>query len=407
MIKGRVIPLLAGAALVWAATAYHYINTSEAITWIIFALFFVWTVYKKEVFPRLQIPSGILVAMATFYGGLLFSTLFHLDNLENLSGGYYSVLVFLRYTAVFWMLLYIGWTRDIRKAVFWTLLAITYAICLTSLYQIFVLNIPPHSLYRTQHVTTMMIDMLLPMMAGLGYYYRSQSLYKWLCWCTIPIQLVVIFLAKVRGADLALIGAMVVCGAVWFYLSRDKLPLKKFFIMLTGVILVVGLAIGHSINFSDAGAVHVRGGGDRMYMWSAGYEIWKDHPLTGVGLNEWMTTYESPEYYPEGAREKGFDHPHNVFVYFFATSGLLGGGAYIFYCLGMAGYFINCLKKNRQNALAWGMLFAFTAMTVHGVVDCNFIFKLVGRTFYMLLGAALLFEHWQEKDLLGKEREMV
>ena len=83
---------------------------------------------------------------------------------------------------------------------------------------------------------------------------------------------------------------------------------------------------------------------------------------------------------------------------------LLGGGAYVFYCLGMAGYFIRGLKKNRKDALAWGMLFAFTAMTIHGMVDCNFIFKLVGRTFYMLLGAALLFAYWRGKDSIDKER---
>lgn len=404
MNTANIFPLFAGAALVWAATAYHYVNTAEAITWIIFVLFFAWTTYKKDISWNFKVPRRLLIVLAVFYGGLLLAMIFHLDNLDNLSGGYYSVSVFLRYTAVFWMLLYVGWTRDIRKAIYWTLTAVTYAICLTSLYQIFVLNIPPHSLYRTQHVTTMMIDMLLPMMAGLGYYYRKKPVWKWLSWCTIPLRLVIIFFAKVRGADLALIGAMIVCGAVWFCVFRERLSMKKFFIAAAGLILVAGLAVGHSVNFSNMGDMHVRGGGDRIYMWSAGYEIWKDHPLTGVGLNEWMTTYESPEYYPAGAHEKGFDHPHNVFVYFFATSGLLGGGAYVFYCLGMAGYFIRCLKKNRKDALAWGMLFAFTAMTIHGMVDCNFIFKLVGRTFYMLLGAALLFAHWRGKDSIDKER---
>lgn len=402
MKKELIIPSLAGAGIVWASTAYHYINTGESIAWIIFALFFLWTVYKKEVAWHARLPKPLWTALGVFYGGLLLTTLCHLDNLDNLAGGYYSWTVFLRYTFSLWALLYIGWTRDIRKALFWTLTGITYAICLTALYQGLFLGIPPHSLYRTPHVTTMMIDLLCPVMVGMGWYYRSERLYKIVSWAAVPLQLVVLFLCKVRGADLAFAGALAVCFLTWIFLGHRKHVWKKVLVAMVGIGLIAAIGIGHTVSPASDGGIAVRGGGDRVYMWSAAYEIWKDNPVTGVGLNEWMSTYESPEYYPEGAREKGHDHPHNVFVYFFATGGAIGGASYIFYCLGIAGYFTRQIRKNPKDEIAWAMLFAFCAMIIHGFVDCNFIFKLVGRSFYMLLGVALLFSHWRERDAVRK-----
>lgn len=407
MRANTVIPALTAGGIVWAATAYHYINTGESIAWILFCLFVLWTVYKKETGCRFSLPHRIGVSLLVLYGGLLGATLFHLDNLDNLFRGYYSWSGFLSYTFSMWALLYIGWTRDVRKPIFWTLAGIVYVLCAASLYQYLVLGVLPHGVYRTQHVTTMMIDLFLPIMTALGFYYREKRIYRLVSWGSVPLQMMILVAAKVRGADLAIAGAVTICVLASLFLRGRRHIGKMIALSAVAVGLAIFIGIGHTVVSNSAGEVHMRGGGDRVYMWSAAYNIWKDHPLTGVGLNEWMTTYESPEYYPEGAREKGHDHPHNVFVFFFATGGLIGGMAYVIYCLLIPGYFLSLLRKEMNNPIAWGMLFAFIAMTVHGLVDCNFIFKLVGRTFYMLMGAALLFLHWRvcDRGYIDKNRK--
>ncbi len=89
--------------------------------------------------------------------------------------------------------------------------------------------------------------------------------------------------------------------------------------------------------------------------------------------------------------------PHNVFVYFFATSGLLGGLGYIAYCILVMAYLLCRVKTHTDDIFGWAMLFAFVAATVHGLTDQTFILKLTGRILYMLMGISLLFERWEYK----------
>lgn len=124
--------LVTAGVVVWGATAYQYINTGFSIAMIVFALYFLWTRYKREPLPRWRLDRRMLLAFAVLYGALFFTTLFHLDNLKNLSGGYFSALGFVQYTLPLWMLLYVGWTRDVRKAVVSVFYVILYALVCTA-----------------------------------------------------------------------------------------------------------------------------------------------------------------------------------------------------------------------------------------------------------------------------------
>ena len=59
----------------------------------------------------------------------------------------------------------------------------------------------------------------------------------------------------------------------------------------------------------------------RLYMWEVGWEMFKDHPLTGIAdshIREIYETYKKPEFQGEGV------HLHNNFIMILATTGIFG-----------------------------------------------------------------------------------
>jgi len=65
---------------------------------------------------------------------------------------------------------------------------------------------------------------------------------------------------------------------------------------------------------------------ERTHMWQAGLEMFRDHPLTGVGLEDLHPIYE--RYKPPSAREPA-GHLHSVFIQIAATMGVIGLAAFV------------------------------------------------------------------------------
>lgn len=85
-------------------------------------------------------------------------------------------------------------------------------------------------------------------------------------------------------------------------------------------------------------------GGERLLMWDSSYHMWEDHKLLGIGFSEWREAYNNPEskYHPLEGKETTNVMPHNIYIYFAATGGiisLIGLCGYIFLC------FDTCYEK--------------------------------------------------------------
>lgn len=396
------------AVTVWGATAYNYINTGFSIALIIFGLYVIGSLVKKD-WPQTVRPDRFMLAgMAVLYSALLFVTLFHLGNMKNLSGGYFSAVGFILYTLPLWMLLYVGWDHDIRKVITWTLYAILYALCLYGLYHYFKTGETRlSSFYFFPTRIGMMLDMFLPFTVGLGFYYRKEKLILLASAILVPLEVVCIFFAQVRGSYMAIMISALLCCIVYLAQNYKKLG-KKTVAALIASLLALLVVMGSFLMVTDeargvrmkgifSDQIEILGGGERLLMWDASYKMWKDHPVTGIGLDEWQKTYASEPYRPPTAKEIGQVMPHNVFIYFFTTGGTIAGIAYIFYVLCMLVWLIR-ENKNHFTPISMAMLFLFLAATFHGLVDQTFILKLTGRIYYMLLGAGILFQRWAMLD---------
>lgn len=391
------IALFTTAIVVWGATAYQYMNTGFSIAMAVFALYFLFTRYKKEPFPRWDLDRRMLMAFFILYGALLATTLFHLDHMKNLSGGYFSAVGFIQYTFPLWMLLYIGWTRDVRKAISVVFFAILYAICVYGLIKYALTGEGRlSSFYHFPTRIGMMMDMFIPFTAAFMKYYWTRTRIRYVAIALIFLEILCLLLAEVRGSVMAVAAASVAVAVVWLAQNRHKISARLQRRLLFIVAALALSAVGYVL-LLRWGNPFAMIGGERFMMWESSFHMWLDHPLVGIGLNEWQAAYAEGIYHPAESREAGQVMPHNVFIYFFATAGTIGGLAYIAYCSLMLAYLRDNTKKWADNPFSWAMLFMFIAVTVHGMVDQTFILKLTGRIFHMLLGVGILFQRTYEK----------
>lgn len=401
MLKGNRIRWGANgtaAVMAWGVTAYTYVNTGFSIAMIAFALFFCAMLWMDRSLPKIRIDRRLLWAFGILYGTLLVTTLFHLDHMKNLSGGYYCLTGFLMYTAPFWMLLYVGGKYDVRKAVIYTLYAVLFAMCGYGIVKYFLLGEARlTSFYSLGTRVAMMLDMFLPFTAAAAVYYRKNRTFFRISEVLLVLEILAFILVKVRGTYLAFAIALVVTFLVWAGGRRGEISpaLRKRLGLTVGVVIAALIVYGVSIGW---GSMHRMLGEERLLMWESTVYMWADHPLTGIGLNDWQSLWADSEYTHPLAREHGAVHPHNVFLYFFAAAGTPGGLAYLAYCALVFGYLVSRTRRHGDNPFNWAMLFMFTAVTAHGLVDQSFILKLTGRIFYFMLGYSLIADWWYEKD---------
>ena len=349
------------AVITWGATAYNYTNTGFSVAMIIFALFVIYTLFKREKVPAIHLDRKLVGAFAILYGALFIATLFHLDNIKNLYGGYFCAVGFVLYTLPLWMLLYVGWDRDIRKIACLTLYAVLYALCLYGIDKYFALGESRlSSFYHFPTRIGMMLDMFIPFTVAIAVYYRRKC--PWIFKAGVillPLEMVTLYLAEVRGSMMGISAAVVVTLTLWLHYRGKAFSGKTRFLLIGGAAAFVLAAAVYAV-FLRWGNMNAMMGGERFLMWESSWHMWLNHPLTGIGLNGWQAAYASGPYHPLNSLEAGQIMPHNVFVYFFATSGLLGGLGYIAYCILVMAYLLCRVKTHTDDIFGlfteiWGM----------------------------------------------------
>jgi hypothetical protein len=131
----------------------------------------------------------------------------------------------------------------------------------------------------------------------------------------------------------------------------------------------------------------------RFTLWEIGWEIFKDHPIFGVGdihLQKYHVQYKKPY------DKEIHGHLHNNFIHVLATLGIFGLAAVCFMIVKM---FIINYKIYRRNedkkfisSYSLGVLGAFTAFLVAGLTEMNIWDHEIITLVYFSIGLNLAFD---------------
>jgi O-antigen ligase len=151
--------------------------------------------------------------------------------------------------------------------------------------------------------------------------------------------------------------------------------------------------------FDPAHATNV----ERTHMWKAGARMFRDHPLTGVGLQDLKPIYERYKD-PDAVEPAG--HLHSVPVQIAATMGVAGLVAFAFLYLALAWCAWEGLGRQLDRGglaagVRLGMLGALAGFLVAGLFEWNFGDEELLYPLFTLAGLAWAARAW---DASGEDR---
>jgi O-antigen ligase len=196
----------------------------------------------------------------------------------------------------------------------------------------------------------------------------------WAVWATTALCVLALVFTFSRGAWLA----TAVAGAFLFAPSLRRLrripaPRRRRWLLwglaggtpllLAGAVLALRVERFRSLLAPDGTAFL------RLRLWQSALEMVRDHPLWGIGLDQFLYLY--PRYmHPDAWREPNLSHPHNLILDFWLRLGILGLVALVW------GAWIVARRVQRygsgEMSLVWGAAGALIAVVVHGLLDNSF-----------------------------------
>ena len=129
----------------------------------------------------------------------------------------------------------------------------------------------------------------------------------------------------------------------------------------------------------------------RMNLWRSSINMFRDNPIFGVGLDNFLYAYRGRYIFDAAWQEPNLNHPHNILLDFSTRLGILGllAGAWMFYS-----YFRISIRLVNKVVVEWqpiaaGLLGSLVYMLAHGFVDHSFFLVDLAYAFFLLLAIAI------------------
>jgi O-antigen ligase len=163
------------------------------------------------------------------------------------------------------------------------------------------------------------------------------------------------------------------------------------------VVLIVGALA--AIPFLDSPRVQALFSGEgtqvfRLALWRSTLNLIGEHPVLGVGPDNFLYAYRGRYLLPEAWAESSLSHPHNVALDFAARLGLLGLGALAWMQIAFWRSAYSVLRNARRTlsiehyALIIGLMASMVDFLAHGLVDAAYF--VVDLAFVFMLTLALI-----------------
>ncbi|MBI5650973.1 MAG: O-antigen ligase family protein [Chloroflexi bacterium] len=139
----------------------------------------------------------------------------------------------------------------------------------------------------------------------------------------------------------------------------------------------------------------------RVSVWESGVAMIRDHPIFGVGLDNFL--YEYPKYInPDAWREPNLSHPHNIVLDFWTRLGIAGIIALIWMLIAFYKKGNKAMREMESGrALVIGLIASMTAALAHGWIDAAYFYVDLAFVWMLTLGVIVQFERLRESEIGG------
>lgn len=191
-----------------------------------------------------------------------------------------------------------------------------------------------------------------------------------------------------RGAWLGVAVAFMV--VVCSFAGIDKRSLISGFVIMA---MVGGIFYINPSFHKRAGTItNIKRHTERLLIWESSLKMFKDHPVTGVGLGQWEDNYHK-KYISPKAKEPKLGHSHNNYLQMLAENGIVGFAGFMV----MFGYILlnNMFSwiKNK-NPYALNIVVSTVAIMVQGLTEYNAGNSIVMKMYWLVLACSLVLREW-------------
>jgi O-antigen ligase len=126
----------------------------------------------------------------------------------------------------------------------------------------------------------------------------------------------------------------------------------------------------------------------RLKLWESSLAMVADHPLLGIGLDNFLYRYQQSYIQPEALAEANLSHPHNLVLHFWLQLGVLGLVAALWLLangLRQAWRQSGPTGTGANRTLAAGALGSLTNFLVHGQIDNSYFLPDLAIVFWLTL----------------------
>jgi O-antigen ligase len=159
-----------------------------------------------------------------------------------------------------------------------------------------------------------------------------------------------------------------------------------------GVAGILALVIAFQIP-QLAGRLDPRGatGTLRLNLWQASVNMFLEHPIFGVGLDNFLYAHRGRYIFDAAWQEPNLNHPHNVLLDFATRLGLAGVvmGAWLFWSFWRTAAPLPQRVEPEWRPVAIGLLAAFAHLLAHSLVDHSYFLVDLAFSFYLMLGTVV------------------
>ncbi len=245
--------------------------------------------------------------------------------------------------------------------------------------------------YDSANNLALYLDRTLAVSLALVLFVRGSR--QRLLWAVLTAPQALAWLLTFSKGSLVLAGPAIAIvllfGGAWL-LRKQGRSLRPLWILLALALLVV-LAVTPFLGAERFQRLFDLGQGTgflRLQLWRSALQMGIDHPLFGVGPDNFLYAYRSGYLLPSAWQEPNLNHPHNLLLDWWTRLGIPGlllGLAW----LGLGTWSVlHWLRRGPTRVLALGVLAAIAAGLAHGLIDVSYALPDLMIVWMLLFGLA-------------------
>jgi len=238
---------------------------------------------------------------------------------------------------------------------------------------------------RVRHIQNSMTEGGITMLGALAAFtvawFTKKIFWKIIFLSSTIISIICLVLTATRGSWL---GFFVGIFIILFYLNKKILLMIPVMIVAFYFLLPANFKTRVENIFNP----NYRTNQYRLYWWSVGLKIFKDHPLVGIGD---VSTGDMYDKYKDPGDKERIGHFHNNFVHIAVTLGGIGLAAFLYMTIAI---FYRLWKIDKKTNYGWALaaLAMFVAFHINGLFEWNFGDQEIITMIWFSLGLALVIK---------------